>query len=424
MATTTKKVSITSTSDASLLKSTGFDNYTWTEAKTAGVNTFVVDKATKAGTLSLTGTGDTLKIDGYSGDFAASISGSKLTLTSGKQTINVTLATASKVNLSFTDGTKVVDNAAKTLGTQLLSKTAWPIVGQTAHEVEALAAAATAAAADKASAVAAAITSNDTTVISQAISTALTGTTFTSIADLLAAYNTFANPTFSVTPGAAAAEGASATFTVKLSAAQSTATSVGINWAPIASSTTTTADYSTTASITAGSGVTATNNVLNFPAGVTTATLSIPVSLDTITGEPGEGITLALTAVAGSKGVSTTAGSGNVLFVDVPTPATNAIAVNAAGSYAGTLSADTFNVTAGSYNATITSFAAGDKIVSPAGVVATLVQSDFGDGSIGLSYAANNQVAVITLTGLTPAQDAQIHSPEDLNILFSAGTFA
>ena len=43
---TTKKVSITSTSDASLLKSTGFDNYTWTEAKTAGVNTFVVDKAT------------------------------------------------------------------------------------------------------------------------------------------------------------------------------------------------------------------------------------------------------------------------------------------------------------------------------------------------------------------------------------------
>ena len=421
MATTTKKVSITSTSDASLLKSTGFDNYTWTEARTAGVNTFVVDKATKAGTLSLTGTGDTLKIDGYSGDFAASISGSKLTLTSGKQTINVTLATASKVNLSFTDGTKVVDNAAKTLGTQLLSKTAWPIVGQTAHEVEALTAAATAAAADKASAVAAAITSNDTTVISQAISTALTGTTFTSIADLLAAYNTFANPTFSVTPGAAAAEGTSATYTVKLSAAQSTATTV--SFAVNLTGGATAADVNATGVTTTGATLLA-NNVLNFPAGVTTATLSIPVSLDTITGEPGEGITLALTAVAGSKGVSTTAGSGNVLFVDVPTPATNAIAVNAAGSYAGTLSADTFNVTAGSYNATITSFAAGDKIVSPAGVVATLVQSDFGDGSIGLSYAANNQVAVITLTGLTPAQDAQMHSPEDLNILFSAGTFA
>jgi hypothetical protein len=185
----------------------------------------------------------------------------------------------------------------------------------------------------------------------------------------------------------------------------------------------TAADVNATSVTTTGATLLA-NNVLSFPAGVTTATLSIPVSLDTITGEPGEGITLALTAVAGSKGVSTTAGSGNVLFVDVPTPATNAIAVNAAGSYAGTLSADTFNVTAGSYNATITSFAAGDKIVSPAGVVATLVQSDFADGKIGLSYAANNQVAVITLTGLTPAQDAQMHSPEDLNILFSAGTFA
>jgi hypothetical protein len=187
----------------------------------------------------------------------------------------------------------------------------------------------------------------------------------------------------------------------------------------------TAADVNATSVTTTGATLLA-NNVLNFPAGVTTATLSIPVSLDTITGEPGEGITLALTAVAGSKAVSTTAGSGNVLFVDVPTPATNAIAVNAAGSYAGTLSADTFNITSGTYLATITGFATGDKIVSPAGVVATLVQSDFGDGSIGLSYAntATNQVAVITLTGLAPAQDAQVHSPADLNTLFGAGTFA
>ena len=426
MATTTKKVSITSTSDASLLKSTGFDNYTWTEARTAGVNTFVVDKATKAGTLSLTGTGDTLKIDGYSGDFAASISGSKLTLTSGKQTINVTLATASKVNLSFIDGTKVVDNAAKTLGTQLLSKTAWPIVGQTAHEVEALTAAATAAAADKASAVAAAITSNDTTVISQAISTALTGTTFTSIADLLAAYNTFANPTFSVTPGAAAAEGTSATYTVKLSSPQATATTV--SFAVNLTGGATAADVDATSVTTTGATLLA-NNVLSFPAGVTTATLSIPVLKDITSPETNEGLTLALTAVAGSKGVSTTAGSGNVLFVDVPTPATNPVAVNATATYLGTVTSDVFTVATptSNYVATITGFAAGDKIVGPAGIVATIDQSSFSDGQVGIQFAgASGNMALITLTGLTAAQDAAIHQVSDLNLstVFGAGTLA
>jgi hypothetical protein len=151
MATTTKKVSVTSTSDASLLKSSTFDNYTWTETKTAGVNTFVVDKTTKIGTLTLTGTGDSVKIDGYSGDFAANISGSKLTLTSGTQKISITLAKASTINLEFNDGTKVVDFVvAKTpsLGGVALTSTALPISGQTTHEAAALKLAADKAAAD------------------------------------------------------------------------------------------------------------------------------------------------------------------------------------------------------------------------------------------------------------------------------------
>lgn len=445
MATITKKVSVTSISDASLLKSTGFDNYTWTEAKTAGVNTFVVDKATKVGTLSLTGTGDTLKIDGYSGDFSASISGSKLTLTSGKQTINVTLATASKVNLSFTDGTKIVDNAAKTLDTQLLSKTALPIIGQTAHEVAALTAAATAAAADKASAVTAAkiaaltdtaghpyatldaaITSNDTAAVSTAVSAALTGTSFHSIEELLAAYNTFANPTFSVTPGAAAAEGTSATYTVKLSSSQATATTV--SFAVNLTGGATAADVDATSVTTTGATLLA-NNVLSFPAGVTTATLSIPVLKDTTSPETNEGLTLALTAVAGSKGVSTTAGSGNVLFVDVPTPATNPVAVNAKATYLGTVTSDVFTVATptSNYVATITGFAAGDKIVGPAGIVATIDQSSFSDGQVGIQFAgASGYAALITLTGLTTAQDAAIHQVSDLNLstVFGAGTLA
>ena len=160
MATTTKKVSVTSTSDASFLKSSTFDNYTWIETKTAGVNTFVVDKATKIGTLTLTGTGDSVKIDGYSGDFAANISGSKLTLTSGTQKISITLAKASTINLEFNDGTKVVDFVVAkkpSLGGVALTSTALPVSGQTAHEAAALKLAADKAAADNTAALKAAI---------------------------------------------------------------------------------------------------------------------------------------------------------------------------------------------------------------------------------------------------------------------------
>jgi hypothetical protein len=160
MATTTKKVSVTSTSDASFLKSSTFDNYTWIETKTAGVNTFVVDKATKIGTLTLTGTGDSVKIDGYSGDFAANISGSKLTLTSGTQKISITLAKASSINLEFNDGTKVVDFVVAkkpSLGGVALTSTALPVSGQTAHEAAALKLAADKAAADNTAALKAAI---------------------------------------------------------------------------------------------------------------------------------------------------------------------------------------------------------------------------------------------------------------------------
>jgi hypothetical protein len=189
MATTTKKVSVTSTSDASLLKSSTFDNYTWTETKTAGVNTFVVDKTTKIGTLTLTGTGDSVKIDGYSGDFAANISGSKLTLTSGTQKISITLAKASTINLEFNDGTKVVDFVvAKTpsLGGVALTSTALPISGQTTHEAAALKLAADKAAADNTAALKAAIDKATTDAVADKAA-ALKLATDTAVADKAAA---------------------------------------------------------------------------------------------------------------------------------------------------------------------------------------------------------------------------------------------
>jgi hypothetical protein len=230
-----------------------------------------------------------------------------------------------------------------------------------------------------------------------------------------------------VTPGAAAEEGTSATYTVKLSAPQATATTV--SFAVNLTGGATAADVDATSVTTTGATLLA-NNVLSFPAGVTTATLSIPVLKDTTSPETGEGLTLALTAVAGSKGVSTTAGSGNILFVDVPTPASNPVAVSAAAStYVATISSDVFTVATptSNYAATITGFAAGDKIVGPAGIVATLDQSNFSDGQVGIQFAgASGYAALITLTGLTTAQDAAIHQVSDLNLstVFGAGTLA
>jgi hypothetical protein len=393
MATKTSKVSVTSTSAASILKSTGFGNYTWTEAKTALVNTFVLDKETAIGALSLRGTGDTLKIDGYSGDFTASISGTKLTLigtssTGVTQTVKVTLpaATTTKatLNLVFTDGAQHVDyikGSAATLvnGTHstTLKAVALPVYGQTSHEAA-----------------------------------FLTGTTFSTVADLLNAYNAFANPTFSIVAGAAAAEGANASFTVNLSAPQSVATSVAIGWAGLAGSTTSAADYGTTASIVGTVGQLANNGVLTFPAGVTTATIQIPVLTDTSTPELGEGITLTLSSVTSSTAkVNAAKASGNVTVIDVPTPPTPT-AVNAtlvaSGNVAASTIADTFKLVAptSSYETTISGFDyATDKILVPTG--ANTPSAVYGgvnivdDGKVDLSWSNNGQLVTIQLTGLS-----------------------
>ena len=449
MATTTKKVSVTSTSSASLLNSTGFDNYTWTEAKTAGINTFIVDKATKTGALTLTGTGDTLKVDGYSGDFTVSISGSKLTLigTSSAgvtQTLKVALpaATTTKAtfNLSFTDGAQHVDyvkGSAATLvnGTHsaTLTAVALPVYGQTAHEAAALTAAAAAQTVAVAAAKVAALTdtaghpyatldaaiiSNDTAAISAAISTA-TAAKFTTVADLVASYAAYqaVAPTFSVSAPASSLEGGNATFTVSLSGSLTTSASVNLSLAGVTGATA--ADYSSTGSVT---GASVSNNVLTFAPGQTSAVLTFPITTDSLV-ESGEGLALTLAQATGSV-VGVKEASATTQIAD-PTSTTDLSATNTAGT--ATAGVDTFNIATGTYSATISGFASGDKLHFFTGASLTVLpDTDQTDGNQQISAAdpATGATATITLTGLTATQDAGVFNVSSFNTIFGAGTIA
>jgi hypothetical protein len=183
-------VQSTSTIDFPLDYSNDFTSkFIYTEATVAGANAFNIHSDTASVVLSLVGTsGDVLIIDGYSGDYTAKLSGSKLTLENNNQVITVALAAKSIVTLRFYDGPKIVNLAEQTLGgNSLITKTGvLHIDGVTARELMSVTTAVKAALTDKSgksySTVDAAITSNDATVISAA----LAGTGFTSITDFIA----------------------------------------------------------------------------------------------------------------------------------------------------------------------------------------------------------------------------------------------
>lgn len=119
------------------------------------------------------------------------------------------------------------------------------------------------------------------------------------------------SPVTSVTEAA----GATATFVVTLNAAQPAETSVTLGLSGVG--TATTADYGT-AALATGSTATFANNVLTFPAGTTTATITVPVSTDALT-ETGEGVKLTLSAPSTGASVSATP-SAEVLINDPPAP--------------------------------------------------------------------------------------------------------
>jgi hypothetical protein len=432
MAITPKKVSVTGTNTT--LDSTGTPSIAWTESSKAGSNVFNVDKGTTTATLALTGTsGDVVKINGYSGDYSATLSGTKLTLQSNSQTVTVTLAKASAVKFTFADGDKVVDTSASKLGTQTLSKVAVHVDGVTAREAKAVAEAKTAldkATADAKTALDAAvkkaltdtsgklyttvddaITSNDDAVISTA-----TGAKITTVAGLTAAYT----PTFSVSADSAVSEGSDAIFTVKLSVAASVATTVNIGLTGVGGAVAGT-DYNSNGTVT-GTGVTASGTTLTFAAGATSATLKFPVLTDTVSPEPGEGLTLALTAATGSTTkVSTTAASSTINITDVAPQATpSPVAINATSNSAtATAGADTFNIAAGNYSASIAGFGTGDKLVFDPNSSQAITNTSGSDGIIQIAGSLNNQQVVVTLTGISAALDNQVFNLDSFTKAFA-----
>ena len=462
--TSSKKVTVAGVSTAALDSGT-YTSYTWVESGTgtkAGANTFNVSSATTTAVLTLTGTsGDVVKVNGYSGDYSASLSKSTLTLQSDTQTIKIALAKSSTVTLNFVDGKKVVDFTVATkpkLDSVALTSKVSHINGQTAHEAAALALAAadkatalaTAAtdkatalaaaatdkttalanaATDKANAVTAALTdssgthyanvnaaivANDTAVTTAAISSALSGTAFTSIADLLTAYKAFA-PSFSVTTNPSAIEGSDATFTISLSAAQTTPTTVNIALAGTGGAVAGT-DFGT------ATGATLSGNVLTFASGQTTATVKVPVTADGIA-ETGEGLKLTLTGTTGSTiGVNAAAGSASVALVD----ASNSVNLSATlTSAVATAGLDTFNVASGTYAALISGFAAGDKLhFFPGASVTVLPDTNQTDGiqQLTASDPTTGATATITLSNLTSTQDATLFNVASFDTLFGTNT--
>ncbi len=198
--------------------------------------------------------------------------------------------------------------------------------------------------------------------------------------------STTTTPTFSVAAGATSVtEGGNATFTVTLSAAQGTATTV--NYA-LAGTGGAVLGTDTGTAVVSGTNVTSTATTLTFAAGATTATITVPVTFDANT-ETGEGASLTLT----SPSTGTSLGA-------------NAVAVTAFADPAAPTFTLTSNAVAGAANEEGTTIT---YTVTPSGITDkayTFTLSTIGD----------------TVGGVATAGAAADFSPASQTVTFAAGT--
>lgn len=104
------------------------------------------------------------------------------------------------------------------------------------------------------------------------------------------------------------------------------------------------------------------------------------------------------------------------------TPSAN-VNISAAGTYALTSAADVVTVSAGNYDATLTGFAAGDKIDLPTAFLATLTLVNMpGDGKIELQADDGTNVINIILTGIPASTDASIYNMSTFYTAFGSGS--
>lgn len=128
------------------------------------------------------------------------------------------------------------------------------------------------------------------------------------------------------------------------------------------------------------------------------------------------------TGVAGTPSTPTTPTTPT----EPTTPAAKApevtVPVSAAGTTDVAAKATQLDFGSGNYNATVTGFGTDDVLNFPDDVKATVKNSNFTDGNVDVQWAANGQVVLVTLTGLTPAQDASLYSTNAFNNVFGAGS--
>ncbi len=99
---------------------------------------------------------------------------------------------------------------------------------------------------------------------------------------------------------------------------------------------------------------------------------------------------------------------------------TAVVAVPVIASGTSTAGADNFSymLGMGNYSYEISGFGKGDKIIGPADVSASLVNSSFTDGKASIQYASGDQTVSVTLTGLTNVQDGALTGISALSTLF------
>lgn len=94
-----------------------------------------------------------------------------------------------------------------------------------------------------------------------------------------------------------------------------------------------------------------------------------------------------------------------------------------ATSFAATAGADTFNIAAGQYIATIsTGFGLNDKLVFATGTVKDISNTSGSDGNLTVTGTLGGQLVTINLTGVNSSLDGQVIDPASFITAFGAGS--
>jgi hypothetical protein len=197
-------------------------------------------------------------------------------------------------------------------------------------------------------------------------------------------------PRFSVAAGAATAvENANATFVVTLSAAQ--VAPVTVNYALTGTGGAVIGTDTGTATV-SGTGVTAAGTTLTFAAGSTAATITVPITFDSIT-ETGEGISLALSSPSTGMGLSLTNSTTAAVALQDAATAGFTLTSSAAGTPTQEGNTITFTVTPSSVVTADTNLTI-NLTGSTVGAITTQASpTDFSPNSTTVSFAAGDTAA-------------------------------